>query len=254
MAGLFATNEAEVNGSGTPPFFSIGEQIEARYGGGDVYYPGTIGFVHAEARTCDIAYDDGDGEAGVAFALIRKRGAAACSTSTTGATEQESDSGAASSKFSVGVEVEIRGFKGGWKPGTIAVVRDEGSFDVQLADGAVEKGVPPTLVRLKEEAASTASAGAAVVPNSTQQGATEAGARGGGLAAGETAVVAAGSDEVAEALSLPVSSRQEKELKEELQMLVKARERQLRSQAKNTNTIASLKQKIAELAASFGKG
>ena len=232
--------------------FSIGDKIEARYGGEDAYYPGIIGFVHADAQTADIAYDDGDGEAGVPFALIRKAGAGAGGSSGGAAAAMaiavpsSSTTPAVESKFSIGTAVEVRGFKGGWSSGTIAVVRDEGSFDVQLDSGTIEKGVPPSLVRLKEEAAAE--------DNNNNQSSSGNNNNNNDNGAGVSAAPISASDATASALLSQISpaTKKERELKEELEMLVKAEERQQRSVDKNTKTIASLKLKIAELEATFG--
>lgn len=227
MAGLHATNQLPTEAESVS--FAPGDKIEARFGGGAEYYPGTIGFVHTDAKLCDIMYDDGDGESGVPFALIRKKEVPK---------KNEPAPNDPGSSFTIGTEVEVRGFKGGWRPGTITVVREEGSFDVALADGTTEKGVPPTLVRLKEEGESKAA----------DQPATSSTAASANTSA-ETGSVDA---EVAAALQLPATTRKERELKEELSLLVKAQERQQRTVEKNNKNIQSLKTKIAELEVTFG--
>ncbi|ETI52406.1 hypothetical protein F443_04443 [Phytophthora nicotianae P1569] len=52
------------------PEFSRGDRVEARFGGKETYYPGTIERVHPNG-CCDISYDDGDEEERVKPSLIR---------------------------------------------------------------------------------------------------------------------------------------------------------------------------------------
>ena len=210
------------------PTFAIGDKIEARYGGGETYYPGTIGFVHIENSTCDIMYDDGDGESGVAFDLIRKKESIKKPEPT------PESSGKAT--FAVGSQVEIRNFKGGWKRGTITVVRDEGSFDVAIEDGTTEKGVPPSLVRVPN--ASEAK------PQTTKSGSSNSSSKTKQSQGIEAAVAAA--------LKLPVTTKQERHLREELEISAKALERQMKLIEKNKKTVASLKTKIANFQAALG--
>ena len=238
MAGLHATHQLPHEDEHIKSF-APGDRIEARYGGGDAYYPGTVGFIHADTLSCDIVYDDGDGEAGVPFALIRKRG-----ESGQGGQGASPATNAAASPFAVGVEVEIRSFQGGWKLGTVAGIREEGSFDVQMADGTMEKGVPPSLVRLKEAAAAaTAAVGSAADSSSNPVTAGRQDEATGGVGV---------APDVAAALKLPAATKTERELKEELSMLVKACERQQKTLEKNEATISSLKDKIVELETALG--
>ena len=61
---------------------TVGDRVEARYGGGDIFYPGTVRAVHPAhsdaapdseslAQAYNIVYDDGDRELGVEPSLIR---------------------------------------------------------------------------------------------------------------------------------------------------------------------------------------
>ena len=47
-----------------------GKQVEAKYRGGDKFYPGRIARANSDG-TYDIAYDDGDSENGVKFEQLR---------------------------------------------------------------------------------------------------------------------------------------------------------------------------------------
>ena len=49
----------------------VDTRIECRYDGGRDYFPGKISAIHAETKTFDIAYDDGDSEKNVPPHFIR---------------------------------------------------------------------------------------------------------------------------------------------------------------------------------------
>ena len=51
--------------------FKVGDRVQARFRGGEVFYGGVVGVVHAEDGTYEIHYDDGDVEEHVAPDLIR---------------------------------------------------------------------------------------------------------------------------------------------------------------------------------------
>lgn len=243
ISGATETNN---NNNNSAVSFLPGESIEARYGGEATFYPGKIGFVHEDTQTCDIIYDDGDAESGVPFALIRKVQAAVAGSnsvvsvsSSGGSGDNSSSSGSGNSTtFAVGTEVEVRGFKGGWRPGTVSTVREEGSFDVTLQDGTVEKGVPPSLVRLKGDASDNTSGG--------NQPAKDGAAK---PAADQVKIATAHA-----ALNLKATTKKEKELRDELEMLLKAYDRQMRTVDKNVQKIASLKTKITDLEKVFSDG
>jgi hypothetical protein len=261
MAGLHATNQLAEEEEPPPPF-AQGDKIEARYGGGTEYFPGTIGFIHVQTQAADIMYDDGDGESGVPFALIRSRAAAAPPASAAAA----GAAAPAASKFAVGSEVDIRSFKGTWRPGTVEVIREEGSFDVKLTDGTIEKGVPPSLVRPRQAAAAGGGAGQPRQQKQQQQAPQQqqqqqhillqvGNAAGPGEAGADppSASTSAALAQATAALQLPVASKSEQGLHEELSVLVKAHERQMRSVEKNLRTIESLSASIAELEATLGE-
>ena len=50
--------------------WTVGSRVLARYNGDDDFYPGTITAVDDENRLYDIAYDDGEVEDNVSYALI----------------------------------------------------------------------------------------------------------------------------------------------------------------------------------------
>lgn len=51
----------------------VGMEVEARYHGGQLYYPGTVIKVSSRNQTCDIRYEDGDHETFVPVDYIRQR-------------------------------------------------------------------------------------------------------------------------------------------------------------------------------------
>lgn len=51
----------------------VGLEVEARYHGGELYYPGTVTKVSNRNQTCDIRYEDGDRETFVPMDYIRPR-------------------------------------------------------------------------------------------------------------------------------------------------------------------------------------
>lgn len=54
-----------------PMAFGVGDRVEARYRGREIFYSGVIAAVHAEEGAYEIHYDDGDVEERVAAALLR---------------------------------------------------------------------------------------------------------------------------------------------------------------------------------------
>ncbi|CAK4920790.1 unnamed protein product [Aphanomyces euteiches] len=62
--------------------FSVGSRVLSRYNGGDDWYPGVISDINCDAETYDIAYDDGEFEPGVAFAMVEDESTAAKPAST----------------------------------------------------------------------------------------------------------------------------------------------------------------------------
>ena len=58
-------------GKGKSGKFDVGDRIECRHEGGDVYYPGVIKRARKDG-TYDIDYDDGDKEKSVEASLIKR--------------------------------------------------------------------------------------------------------------------------------------------------------------------------------------
>lgn len=52
------------------PLFEVGAKIEARYGGGDAYFPGMVSEINSDGSLF-IAYDDGDEELSVPANFVR---------------------------------------------------------------------------------------------------------------------------------------------------------------------------------------
>ncbi|KAH9090216.1 hypothetical protein LEN26_018976 [Aphanomyces euteiches] len=103
-----------------------GDAIEARFGGKESFFPGTIQRIHSDG-TYDIEYDDGDSETRVDAKLVRLR-------------KKES-------QFEVGQAVEARfGGNDKYYEGKITRIHSDGSMDIHYADGDKESHVKPQLV------------------------------------------------------------------------------------------------------------
>lgn len=111
-----------------------GMEVEARYKGRTHYSPGKITRVHRDGL-CDILYDSGEKERKVDPSLVRKAGSARSSSSLERrrrSTESILDGDA--------VEANYRG-KGKYYPGRVALVRSDGTFDIDYDDGDKETRV-----------------------------------------------------------------------------------------------------------------
>jgi hypothetical protein len=139
-----------------PSLPAVGDRIRGNFKGwGWPGYPGRVARVNADG-TFDLAYDDGDTEAGVPLARLRTpegvdftaAPAAAAPRATTAHAPAAGD--------------RIRGnFKGwGWPgyPGRVARVNADGTFDLAYDDGDTEAGVPLARLRTTEGADFTAPA------------------------------------------------------------------------------------------------
>ncbi|KAF0688922.1 Aste57867_19547 [Aphanomyces stellatus] len=103
-----------------------GDDVEARFGGKDAYFAGTIARVHSDG-TVDIDYADGDSETRVAAKLVRK---------------------GTTSKWEAGQAVEARfGGQDKFYGGKITRVHGDRTLDITYADGDKETHVDPKLVR-----------------------------------------------------------------------------------------------------------
>jgi hypothetical protein len=113
--------------------FSKGQQIEARYGGKQRFYPGVISKVDGNSLY-QILYDDGEMEDNVAGSLIRGKETQAKATT-----------------FAKGQRIEARyGGKACYYPGSITAVKDDdGSrYDILYDDGGTESNVEENLIRV----------------------------------------------------------------------------------------------------------
>ena len=68
IAELKAQKEREASGKDE---FSVGSRVEARFEGGDEWYPGVVSELNADG-SCSVRYDDGDEEKRVPRTSIRK--------------------------------------------------------------------------------------------------------------------------------------------------------------------------------------
>ena len=106
-----------------------GDKIEARYRGGQRYFPGKIGFVNRDG-TFDIDYDDGEKEGGVPADYVRSLGGGS-----------GGGGGGGGSGFREGEKVEARyRGKARFYPGKIRRDRGDGSYDIDYDDGDKETG------------------------------------------------------------------------------------------------------------------
>ncbi|KAF0754080.1 hypothetical protein AaE_005468, partial [Aphanomyces astaci] len=120
-----------------------GEAVEARFGGKEAFYPGTISRVHGDGSV-DVEYADGDRETRVPSRYVRL---------TSSGTKKKADP-----SLAIGDAVEARfGGQDKYFPGKVARVHSDGSFDIHYADGDKESHVEPSLVRpAKKKAEATA--------------------------------------------------------------------------------------------------
>ena len=61
----FAQEINQLEGAKQARYLAAGAVVEVRYGGGQQLFPGVVAAAHPDDGTYDIAYDDGDKEAGV---------------------------------------------------------------------------------------------------------------------------------------------------------------------------------------------
>lgn len=132
--------------------FKQGQEIEAKFKGGDKYYPG----VFARCRlngSYDINYDDGEKESGVSAVLVRARSSGSSEKKNQPSDTSENDQGP---KLMVGRKVEAR-FKGDerYYPGVISRCRLNGTYDIEYDDGENETGVRRDVIKMKAATASS---------------------------------------------------------------------------------------------------
>mmetsp|Transcript_22700 Transcript_22700/g.28959 ORF Transcript_22700/g.28959 Transcript_22700/m.28959 type:complete len:363 (-) Transcript_22700:373-1461(-) len=107
--------------------YSVNDRIEARYKGEDIWYAGTIKFVHSSRNAYNIRYDDGGLERLVPVGLIRPL------------------------IFRVDDLVEGKYQDGKfWYTGKISKVKNDGKCTIQYDDGDVEDDVPPDRIHKLE--------------------------------------------------------------------------------------------------------
>ena len=108
-----------------------GSKIECNFRGRGKYYPGKISRVRLNG-TYDVAYDDGEAEAGVTADMIKSMSAGKV----------------ALEPYRIGDKVEGNfRCKGKWFPGRISRVRLDGTYDVDYTDGEKEERLPMDMLR-----------------------------------------------------------------------------------------------------------
>lgn len=126
--------------SGVSEELEEGMEVQARYRGRPHYSPGKITRVYRDGL-CDILYDSGEKEHQVDPSLVRKAGSARSSSLEPSRRSTESIlEGDA-------VEANYRG-KGKYYSGRVALVRSDGTFDIDYDDGDKEIRVAAADVRL----------------------------------------------------------------------------------------------------------
>ena len=126
--------------------FREGDKVEARFGGGQEYYPGVIARKNRDG-TYAIDYADGDNEGRVKANYIRKVGGRR-SASPKKRDPFDSETEAEDTSFREGDKVEAR-FGGGqeYYPGVIARKNRDGTYAIDYADGDNEGRVKANYIR-----------------------------------------------------------------------------------------------------------
>ena len=126
--------------------FREGDKVEARFGGGQEYYPGVITRKNRDG-TYAIDYADGDNEGRVKANYIRKVGGRR-SASPKKRDPFDSETEAEDTSFREGDKVEAR-FGGGqeYYPGVIARKNRDGTYAIDYADGDNEGRVKANYIR-----------------------------------------------------------------------------------------------------------
>merc|ERR1719197_1910875 len=172
---LIRAKESSSSSSGEK--FYLGDKVDARYRGREKYYPGKVGWAHADG-TYDIDYDDGEKETRVEGRLLRRRGGGDSPRARSRSPERRSSRersrersrsrrspsprrrsrspsprrSSGSGAFREGDRVEAR-FRGREKyyPGTIRTDRGNGTYDVSYDDGATETRVREDHIRSRKD-------------------------------------------------------------------------------------------------------
>ncbi len=148
-----------------------GMKVEARYRGRSRYYPGRITRVYRDG-SCDIDYDDGERERGVASDLIRKvngreqhsdddghrshdegRQPGRSLRGKAGSMDSLNSDPDGRGRYSAGDKVEARlGGRSRWHKATVERENRDGTYDLRYAQGDRERGVDRNLIRSSADA------------------------------------------------------------------------------------------------------
>jgi len=124
--------------------FRVGDRVEARFGGKEIWYAGKVVKVHL-GGSYDIVYNDGDKETNVKSGLVR---ATTQKKQTPKSASSLMEIASSDSPFAVGDRVEARyGGKSQFYSGRISAANSDGSFDVEYDDGDSETRVKSGLIR-----------------------------------------------------------------------------------------------------------
>eukprot|EP00501_MAST-03F_sp_TOSAG23-6_P000295 GSMAST32.ASY1.ANO1.302.1 assembled CDS len=139
--------EDDINSDGV---FKEGDAVEAMYGDGPEWFPGSISAVNNDG-TYNIKYSDGDSEMNVLKEYIRV-------PLVGGGSFSEGDP----------IEALFRG-ESEWFPGMISKVHDNNTYDIMYYDGDIEEQVASTLIRMSDNnAAKAAQTAVANSPKASQ--------------------------------------------------------------------------------------
>lgn len=117
--------------------YKIGDVVEARYNGKDVWYSGEIYNVNKETNSYDIAYDDGEKEQEVREEFIRLFKRPIVNNNST-------------SSFKIGDRIEGN-YQGSntFYPGKIVRAHGDNKYDILYDDGEQEDGVKAEFIRIQ---------------------------------------------------------------------------------------------------------
>jgi hypothetical protein len=129
--------------------FKVGDEIGARYNGGEDWYPGVIVKVNGDG-TYDINYSDGEKESGALEENIMHLKEMDTGSVAKTESEEEEDEKERGYEFHVGDEVACQ-LNGDWYSGFIGAINDNGTADITFEDGDAEPGVPMKNIKLLSE-------------------------------------------------------------------------------------------------------
>ncbi|CAM9502376.1 unnamed protein product [Ectocarpus sp. 12 AP-2014] len=131
--------------------FRVGDEVEAMYKRGRMWYPGVVRRVNRDG-TMDITYKDGDSERDVDPSLVRSKGGVSVdsleTSGNTGDTARGGGGRSSSNDFAVGDKVEARfGGRSRWFRAAVDGKNRDGTYCLLYDDGDLERSVDKKLIR-----------------------------------------------------------------------------------------------------------